>query len=170
MTRTQIARTADRRTSVWRTGAVAGIVGGVCYSVFVEVVNIATNGAGAFFDPFRQIGAVVLGPGALLASYDVFTATATGTALHLTIAAMFGILLAWTATRFPVVGASGVVGLGLVAGLAFYALGVFLLFPAAFPWFLENNRVTQSLGHALFGTVTGAWFAWRLSSGTSPSR
>ncbi len=170
MTRTQIAHTAGRRTPGWRTGAVAGVVGGVCYSVFVEVVNIAKNGAGAFFDPFRQIGAVVLGPRALLASYHVATAAATGTALHLAIAAMFGILLAWAATRIPAFGASSVVGLGLVAGLAFYALDVFVLFPAAFPWFLENNRVTQSLGHALFGTVTGAWFAWRLLSGASPLR
>ena len=162
---TQIAGTADSQKPVWRRGTVAGVVGGVCYAVFVEIVNMATNGAEAFCYPFRQIGAVVLGPGALLASYDVFIATMTGTVLHLAIAALFGILLAWAVARMHLFDASGVIGLGLVAGLVFYVLDLYVLFPAAFPWFLENNRITQSLGHALFGMITGAWLGLRLSLG-----
>ena len=169
MTYSQTARSAERRAPVWRSGAVAGVVGGVCYSGFIEVINTAAHGAGAFFVPLRQIGAVVLGPSALLATFDVLTATVTGTALHLTISALFGILLARVATWSPTFRASHVIGLGLVAGLAFYALDVFVLFPAAFPWFRENDRVTQSLGHGLFGTVTGAWLAWRLPSISAPS-
>ena len=171
MARTLTDRTADDGTFCWRTGAVAGIAGAVFYTVFVEVVNVLTKGTAEFFFPFRQIGAVVLGPGALKPSYNVFAAAAAGTVVHLVIAAAFGIAIAWVTGRLASLSAGTVIALGLIAGLALYALNVFVVFPAAFPWFLANSRLTQSLGHALFGAVTGAWLAWRrpatMSTGTA---
>lgn len=165
MTQNKAASAMDGRALVWRTGAIAGIVGGIFYTLFIEAVNVVANGASAFFHPLRQTGAVVLGSRALDASYDLMTATAAGTAVHLAIAAAFGILIAWARARFAVLSTGSSIVLGdLIAGLALYALDVFVIFPAAFPWSLENSRLTQSIAHALFDAVTGAWLAWRHSA------
>lgn len=165
MAETKIAR-GGRQLPDWRAGAVAGIVGGLCYTVFVEVANLAANGMGAFFHPFRQIGAVVLGARALEAGYDVWTAAGVGTAVHLAIAAAFGVVVASVLARFDAASTSASVVLGLGAGLGLYALDVLVVFPAAFPWFLGNDRITQSIGHALIGAVTGAWLVRPHSTGT----
>ena len=143
----------------WRVGAVGGVVGAMGYSTFIEVVNVAANGMRAFFVPFRQIGAVVLGPHALQESFDLLTAVAAGTAVHLTIAAIFGIALARIISQLSVRTLSAYFTLGLLAGLLFYVVNVVAIFPAAFPWFLDNSRLTQSIGHAIFGGITAAWMA-----------
>lgn len=164
MTQAWTVRRPREQSFGWRTGAIAGIVGGVCYSIFIEAVTIARHGAAAFAVPFRQIAAVVLGPPALDAKFDTLTAIAAGTAMHLALAAMFGIALAWVAPRLTAATAGTLIALGFVSGLVLYAVDVFVIFPAAFPWFLENSRVLQSLAHALFGVVTGSWLAWRTSA------
>lgn len=149
------------RHSLWREGAVGGIVAAVVYTAFVEIVNVTANGLVAFFVPFRQIGATVLGTEALDPAYDVVTATLAGAAVHFALAAAFGVLVAFIAKAVNARGAAVLIALGIVLGLALYALNVFVIFPAAFPWFLANDRLTQSVGHALFGGATGAWLAWR---------
>lgn len=157
------ASSGDRNSghSLWREGAIGGLVAAVVYTAFVEIVNVAANGLGAFFVPFRQIGAMLLGPQALDPAYSVVTATLAGTVIHFALAAAFGILVAWIANAVNTRSASVLIALGALLGLGLYALNVFVIFPATFPWFLANDRLAQSVGHALFGGVTGAWLAWR---------
>ncbi len=133
----------------------------VIYTAFVEIINVAANGLGAFFVPFRQIGAIVLGAEALDPAYDVVTATLAGAVVHFALAAAFGVLVALMARAVHARGAAVLIVLGAALGLALYALNVFVIFPAAFPWFLANDRLTQSVGHALFGGLTGWWLVWR---------
>lgn len=168
MSRMDVAPAPGGRAPDRLREAVAGIAGAVAYTLFVEVVNVAANGAGAFFRPFRQIGAVVLGPRALDDGYDLVTAVAAGTLVHLLVAAAFGVLVARARTRLRASTVGRSAALGLAAGLAFYAVDVFAIFPAAFPWFLANDRLTQATGHALFGAVTGAWLAWRARPAPRP--
>lgn len=141
----------------WRRGAVAGIIATVAYTIFAETANVLINGAEAFFVPFRQLGAIVLGPDALNTDYNLYVVAAIGTAVYFLIGAIFGVVVAFVAARFAAIHGMGLVAFGLVAGLVLYALNVFVVFPALFPWFLGNDRLIQSVAHALFGAVTGTW-------------
>jgi hypothetical protein len=57
---------------------------------------------------------------------------------------------------------SGMIAAGVLYGVLIYALNLFVIFPAWFPWFLQNNPWLQVTLHALpFGAVIGWWLARR---------
>lgn len=142
-------------------GAIAGIIGGLVYSAYALPVNVLMNGADTLFAPLRQIGAVGLGAQALDPSYDLTTAVAAGLAIHFLLSIVYGMAFAAIANVLNIRSTGSLIIGGALFGLAIYAINLFVAFPMYFPWFLANDRVVQSIGHAVF---FGAPLGWWLSS------
>ena len=139
-------------------GLVGGVIAAIVYTMFAQVITVATSGVDAFIIPFRQIAAVVLGEAALSPTYSVVNVAVIGTIVHLVIGALYGVILAVLANAIGLRSMLGLIVGGTVYGLAIYALNLFVIFPQLFPWFLENSAPIQASLHSLtFGAVIGAW-------------
>lgn len=143
-------------------GVIGGVVAGLVYSAYALTINVMQNGVETFFFPLRQIGAVALGREALDPSYNLFAAVAAGLAVHVALSAVYGLVFAALARSRDIQSGSALVVWGALYGLAIYLLNLFVVFPAAFPWFLENDPLVQSFGHAvMFGAAIGVWLSMR---------
>lgn len=156
----------------WVTwGAVLGVVAGVVFAMF-EMVAAWALGDG-FWMPLRMIGAIVLGDGALEASYSLAGAALAGAALHMMLSAVFGAVFGALAALAPALRASRsvLVGAASLYGLALWLVNFYVLAPVAFEWFQDANPVVQFFAHTFFfGALLGAMLAPRVLHGESPGR
>lgn len=154
---------ASTSTATWRAAdvVIAGLVASIVYTIAVQVIILATAGAGSFFTPFRQIAAVAMGPQALSDNFSLPAAVVVGTVVHLVIGVVYAAIFALIAHVSGLRSFWSLVGFGALYGLVIYAVNILVIFPNWFPWFLENSRVVQASLHALaFGAVVG----WSLST------
>jgi hypothetical protein len=141
-------------------GAISGIAAGIVFAVFEMIASAAMMGAGAFFMPLRMIGAILVGPGALDASYSIWAAGAAGLTVHLVLSIVYGVIFAMILGGLR--SATWDVLLGAAFGFALWLINFYLIAPMAFPWFLDANPAIQFIAHTVFfGAVLG-WFMWQL--------
>lgn len=151
----------DRSEIPWalRAGATCGIIAGLVFATFEMMASAATMGAGAFFMPLRMIGAILLGPGALEASYSIWAAGAAGLVVHVILAVIYGVI--FTMILGGLRSATWDVVLGGLYGFALWIINFYLIAPQAYPWFLDASPVIQFIAHTFFfGAVLG-WLVWQ---------
>jgi hypothetical protein len=156
----------ERRPSIG-DAVLAGIVASLVYTVVAQTIVIAVYGPSAFFKPFQQIAAVAAGPTALTNDYDLTTATALGTIVHLSVGVFYALVFLALANLIKLSSTAHLILAGVIYGALIYALNRYVIFPHWFPWFLENSAGLQVALHALaFGGVIGWWLS-RSAGGTS---
>ncbi len=137
-------------------GLAMGIVAGIIFAMF-EMIMAAILGDG-FFGPLRMIGAIVLGPDALVPAYSLPVAALVGMVVHLVLSGIFGLIFGLIASSLRFVRASGL-SLGISAtifGILLWMVNFYLIAPVAFPWFGMANPYVQFVSHAFFyGTALG---------------
>ena len=117
----------------WGAAIWASVIAGLVFAV-LEVAMVPMIQGGSPWAPLHMIGAIVLGQGAM-ASPDVFDfgIVATAVVVHMVLAIVYGIILAFIITRMD----TGVAVLaGGIYGLALYFIN-FYGFSRPFPWFAD---------------------------------
>jgi hypothetical protein len=142
-----------------RAGTICGIGAGIVFAVFEMVTSAAMMGSGAFFMPLRMIGAILLGPGALDASYSIWAAGAAGVAVHVVLAVIYGVI--FTMILGGLRSATWDVVLSALYGFALWIVNFYLIAPRAFPWFLEADPLVQFIAHTFFFGAMLGWLVWQ---------
>lgn len=140
-------------------GALYGAMAGVIFGA-MEVVGAAVMGNPAAM-PIKMFASVVLGRDALVASSaGVLVA---GVVIHLALSSVFGAIYGGlyarlgkkTLTSFWAQG-----GLGLLFGVALWAVNFQVIARLVYPWFLETPQFLQMMMHAMFfGVPLGLFIA-----------
>jgi hypothetical protein len=146
-------------------GLIAGALAGIAFALFEMVVAAWTHGPAAFFTPLRMIGATVLGRGALDPSYSLLVASLAGAIVHLLFSALFGLVFALIAWRFPRLAEvpGSLLLSATVYGLVLWGVNFYVIAPwAGWEWLpTQSVRWVQFLGHTFaFGTVLGLYLDW----------
>ena len=140
-----------------------GTVAGIIFAMF-EMIMAAILGDG-FFMPLKMIGAIVLGQGALQASYPLVTAVLVGVIVHMTLSAIYGAVFAAVVSAIGALQGNrgALIGVATIFGFILWLVNFYAIAPVLFPWFLMANPVAQLLAHTFFfGTalgllLTGLW-------------
>jgi hypothetical protein len=82
-----------------RYGAIMGIIAGVIFAIFEMVVAGILQGN--VFGPLRMISAIVLGGGAVEATYPLLTAIIVGLIVHVVLSAIYGGIFGAIAAALP---------------------------------------------------------------------
>jgi hypothetical protein len=134
-----------------KSGALAGIVGGILMAVWAMIATSAL-GLGPLVVP-QLIGATFQGPEALVRGAGT---VALGLVVHLLVSAGFGVLFATLVRR------DTPLGVGMLAGVAYamalFVLMTFIVVPVVNP--VMSNRVSMMVGttlimHLLYGIGVG---------------
>lgn len=142
-----------------RQGVIGGIVAGVVFAAFEMIVSAIMMGGGAFFMPLRMIGAIALGSAALEPDYSLWLVAPAGLAVHVVLAAIYGVVFAMAFGGLR--SAAMDIGIGAAYGFALWLLNFYVIAPIAFPWFAEANPMVQFIAHTFFfGAVLG-WYVWQ---------
>jgi hypothetical protein len=117
----------------WSAALWASVIAGLVFAV-LEVVMVPLFQGKSLWAPLHMIGAIALGPSAM-ASPDTFDLGVVSTAVvvHMILAVIYGVILAYIITKMDV-GMAVIVG--GVYGLALYFIN-FYGFTRLFPWFAD---------------------------------
>ena len=139
--------TMSIRSINWSAAIWASVDAGLVFAV-LEVVMVPVFKGMSMWAPLHMIGAIALGPGAM-ASPDVFDFRIVGTAVvvHMALAIIYGVILAFIITRLDT-GMAVVVG--GVYGLALYFIN-FYGFTKWFPWFADARDWISIFTHIVQG-------------------
>jgi len=117
----------------WSATIWASVIAGLVFAV-LEVAMVPLFQGKSPWAPLHMIGAIALGPGAM-ASPDTFDIgiIATAVVVHMLLAIVYGIVLAYIIMRFDTPMATII---GALYGLALYVIN-FYGFTKWFPWFAD---------------------------------
>ncbi len=134
----------------WFAAAWAGVIAGLVFLV-LEMLLVSLVMGESPWGPPRMMAAIVLGQGVLPPPADfAWRPALTAMVVHLPLSAAYGLLVGALVRRH---GMAQALLVGLVFGLAIYAVNFYLIAPLAFPWFVQARNAVSVLGHALFGVV-----------------
>lgn len=136
------ARLIDWRAAIW-----ASVIAGLVFAV-LEVVMVALFQGKSPWAPLHMISAIALGPGAM-ASPDTFDlgVIATAVVVHMSLAIVYGVILAYLVMRMDV---GLAVAVGGLYGLALYFIN-FYGFTVWFPWFADARDWISIFTHIVQG-------------------
>jgi hypothetical protein len=135
-------------------GIVAGVGAGLVFALF-ETTMAAIAGIG-FFEPFRLIAAIALGPSVLPDSTPLYTVLIAGTLVHVSLSALYGTIFAVSARYIRILRLDLIIAT-TAFGLAIWIINFYFFSPLLFPWFQSNVISVQFIAHtAVFGMTLGA--------------
>jgi hypothetical protein len=135
-------------------GIVAGVGAGLVFALF-ETTMAAITGIG-FFEPFRLIAAIALGPSVLPESTPLYTVLIAGTLVHVSLSALYGTIFAVAARYIRILRLDLIIAT-TAFGLAIWIINFYFFSPLLFPWFQSNVISVQFIAHtAVFGMTLGA--------------
>jgi hypothetical protein len=142
------------RTSAVSTGAAAGLIAGIAFVVAQMALVWLVDGQSPWAPP-HLIAAMVLGPEILPPADFSLPATLVALAIHLPLAALYGIAIGALVSHFTL---GPALGAGMLAGIAIYGLHFRLVVPSLFPWFVDARGPVTLFTHALFGMVAAGLY------------
>lgn len=138
----------------WRAAVIAGLVGGAL-TMLLWMILWATVTGGSVWTPFHHVAAILLGEGVLSPSQTLnLRVIMAGTAVHLVLAVLYALLLAFIIHRWELL--VGIIA-GALFGLALYLVNYYT-FTALFPWFFPLRSWIALVGHVFFGVVAGGLY------------
>ena len=140
-----------RQIMDWRAAVIAGLLAGLL-ALFLRVLLWVAVTGGSVWAPFYQSAAILLGPESL-APVDApqMGTVITGALVHLVLALVYSLLLAFIIHRWGLV--IGIVG-GALFGLAIYLINYYT-FTYLFPWFFPLRSWLVLATHVFFGATAG---------------
>jgi hypothetical protein len=140
-----------RQIMDWRAAVIAGLLaGGLTMLLWMVLLTMTTGGT--IWAPFHHVAAILLGEGALTPSQAINTQVVlTGTVIHLFLAVLYALVLAFIIHRWGLV--VGIIG-GALFGLALYIINYYT-FTALYPWFFPLRSWIALVGHIVFGALAG---------------
>lgn len=165
------AETHDRNTGEWvKYGALGGFIAGIAFSLFEMIMAALLNGASAFWNPLRPIGATVLGKEALSPDYGLVTAAVTGVVVHMVLSVLFGVVFGLAIAFLPGLARSAgmLIVVASLYGLLLWVVNFYVVAPVAgWNWFPDKSEpLVQFVAHIFFfGTILGLV----IQRGVSPS-
>lgn len=153
-------------SELMRRGAAAGVAAGLVLGAVEILVGLLMEGSAAL--PFRFVSALVFGPRAFEPGFPLALVVLVGAAVHLALAALFGVLflalLAWT---YQLSARAGLLLLwGAAFGFLLWEVNFLAVLPSFFPDVAErfgpvNQLVNGIVAYTLFyGAVLGAYQAY----------
>jgi hypothetical protein len=133
----------------WRAALWASVIAAFVFATLDIGLGWALHGISPWA-PLRMMGAIVLGPAALLPP-DTFDARIVAVAilLHVVLSIVYGTFLALV---MPKVGTVSGILVGGFYGLALYYIN-FYGFNAFSPWFVDHRDWLSIVSHCVFGSV-----------------
>ena len=121
------------RTINWSAAIWASVIAGLVFAV-LEVVMVPLVQGHSPWAPLHMIGAIGLGSGAMASpdSFDIGI-IATAVVIHMVLAVVYGVILAFIIARMDT---GAAVGVGALYGLALYFINLYG-FTRWFPWFAD---------------------------------
>ena len=154
-------------------GAPAGVIAGLIFIGFQLVAIAALSGPATAALPLRMIGAIVLGPAALVPGYSPIAVITTGLAIHVFLSAMYGVLFAQMVTRIAhgtedeLLATTGQLAVaGTIFGTVLWLVNFYVVAPlAGWTWFPGNvHHAAAFFGHAFFFGCPLGWVFGRVAS------
>jgi hypothetical protein len=150
-------------TDRWlRDGAIAGSIAGTLFVLF-KMLAALVMGDDPFM-PIQRISTLVLGQQAAEPGYSVATALLVGLVVHMVLSAVYGVSFGAVVGSIAQVRSRPwlIVLAGFVLGVLLWAINLYLVGPAFFPWFGEGDAGIELLARTIFfGVPLGAWLASR---------
>lgn len=138
----------------WRAAVIAGIVAGAL-TMLLWMILWATVTGGSVWTPFHHVAAILLGEGVVTPSQTLdLRVILAGTAVHLVLAVLYALLLAFIIHRWELI--VGIFG-GALFGLALYLINYYT-FTMLFPWFFPLRSWMALVGHIFFGAAAGGLY------------
>ncbi len=150
--------------SVFRQGAIGGVVAGVIFAV-AEVIAAVLQGQPAWA-PLQLIAAVALGERALSEAALTPHVVAVALGVHALLSIGYGIILAVVGMATFASGTSvwGMTLTGMAFGFALWLVNFFIIAPLVFPWFTAVDQAVQFVLHVFFfGAPLGFYLGRRLA-------
>ena len=141
---------ATMRQIDWPAAIWASVIAGIVFAV-LEVALVSMVQGKSIWVPLHMIAAIVLGPGAMAApdTFDL-AVVATAVALHIVLAIVYGIILAFIIMRMD----TGIAVLvGALYGLALYFIN-FYGFTKWFPWWAQARDWVSVFTHIVQSGLT----------------
>ena len=140
-------------------GAIAGLAGGVAMAVVAALLS-ASMGQDIWHEP-KRIAAIVYGPAALAAGFDLGPVL-LGTLLHLLVSALLGAVFGIVTRRgLHLTSDFGTpIMAGLVYGLLIWMAAYFVVLPLFNPALLEVYPPAFIIQHVAYGVVLGTVYMW----------
>ena len=137
------------RSINWGAAIGASVIAGLAFAV-LEMIMVPLFAGKSPWAPLHMIGAIVLGPDAMT-SPDTFDlgVVAAAVVLHLALAILYGVILAFIIMRLET-GTAVIVG--AVYGLALYYIN-FYGFTRWFPWFADARDWISIVTHVVQGAL-----------------
>lgn len=141
----------------WSAVIWSAIIAGVVFMI-LEMIMVSLFAGGSPWGPPRMIAAIGLGNGVLPppATFD-FSVMLVAVVIHLILAFIYALILAFILTRWAPVNSA--LWVGLVFGLALYLVN-FYGFTLIFPWFAMARNWITLFTHVVFGGVLGWSYQW----------
>ena len=138
----------------WRAAVIAGLVAGAL-TMLLWMILWATVTGGSVWTPFHHVAAILLGEGVLAPSQTLdWRVILAGTVIHLALAVLYALLLAFIIYRWELL--AGII-VGALFGLALYLVNYYT-FTILFPWFFPLRSWMALVGHIFFGAVAGGLY------------
>ena len=141
----------------WRAAFWAAVVGGLVFAALEMAAAPLFNNMSAWA-PLHMIGAIALGPGAMAdpSAFDL-KVVLTAVVLHIVLAVIYGLVLAFIVARMS---AGAATLTGALYGLLLYWIN-FYVFTRWFPWFAEHRDWIAIATHLIQGALWGGLYkAW----------
>lgn len=150
----QQSRRTLRLIMDWRAAIIAGLVAGTL-TMLLWMTLWATVTGGSLWTPFHHVAALLLGEGVLAPSQTLdLRVILAGTAVHLVLAVLYALLLAFIIYRWELL--VGII-VGALFGVALYLVNYYT-FTILFPWFYPLRSWIAVVGHIFFGAVAGGLY------------
>lgn len=140
-----------------RAAVLAGIAAGVTSTAAQLLLWIALTDAfpAILWRDTRYAAAIVLGPGALAATYDSAVVWVAATLVHFTLSIAYAWLLGVATRRLAM---DGALLAGAAFGMVLYAVNMHAL-TLVYPWFANARDAITFTAHVVFGVTAAYVFA-----------
>lgn len=143
----------SRMVMDWRAAVLAGLLAGA-FTMLLWMVVWALATGGSPWTPFHHVAAIILGEEVLTPARIAVPVVLTGAVVHLFLAVIYAIILAFIVHRWGL--AVGIFG-GALFGLALYLINYYT-FSWLFPWFFPLRSWIALVGCVFFGAAAGGLY------------
>lgn len=155
----------DPNSTGWMVpyGGIGGFIAGIPFAIFLIIMAAILSGPEGALNPFRLLGAIVLGPQSLSHSYAYGSVVVVaGFIVHFVVDVVFGIIFGLIAATFPQITrtAKRLILSTCIYGLILWILNFYFIAPQnGWTWLPgQTNPIVEFFAHTVFfGAALGLY-------------